>query len=196
VEDGTFFQREVYLKHRFWSHAREWIYAPYIGQRENIVAYGFLGADRGQYVRTDAKFNSGMFIKHLRRIHRKFGNVGVIIDGVAPHRSKMFKAFVRDNNWLKILYLLRGLPYRNAVEECWHQAKQDHIIAGHHSSIKHKNDAMSSYFKHKRLDLAVLESISRKPAPSPQNFRPYLYCNQDKGIFISRMLIPMFMGPT
>jgi len=61
---------------------------------------------------------------------------------------------------------------------------------------KHKNDAMSSYFKHKRLDLAVLESISRKPAPSPQNFRPYLYCNQDKGIFISRMLIPMFMGPT
>jgi len=52
-----------------------------------------------------------MLIKHLWEIHGKFGNVAIIMDGAVPHRSKMLKAFVYDNDWLKILYLPRGSPY-------------------------------------------------------------------------------------
>ena len=47
-----------------------------------------------------------------------------VADKASPHRAKLIKALLMENKEIKIIYLPKGLPYLNAVEECWHRTKQ------------------------------------------------------------------------
>ena len=46
------------------------------------------------------------------------------MDRASPHRAKAVKTLLRENKDIKIIYLPKGSPYLNAVEECWRQRKQ------------------------------------------------------------------------
>jgi len=94
--------------HRFRPLVGVPVYLSYIGPRENIVTYGFLGTVWEYYSMTDAKFNSDSFVRHLQRLLRKFGSVGTITNRAALPCSKMHKEFVCDNDRLEILHRPRS----------------------------------------------------------------------------------------
>ena len=64
------------------------------------------------------------FIRYLKEMQRRFGKVAVVTDRASPHRAKLVKGLLRENKNIRIIYLPKGSPYLNAIEECWHQGKR------------------------------------------------------------------------
>ena len=97
---------------------------PYTGSHQKIVVYGAIAKDGRQFFRTHEWFDAPTFIRYLKEMQRRFGKVVVVTDRASPHRAKLVKRLLRENKNIRIIYLPKGSPYLNAVEECWRQGKK------------------------------------------------------------------------
>ena len=92
---------------------------PYTGGHRRIVVYEAITKDGRQFFRTHESFDAPTFVGYLKEMQRNFGEVAVVMDRASPHRAKLVRKLLRKNKNIRIIYLPKGSPYLNAVEECW-----------------------------------------------------------------------------
>lgn len=153
MEDEAFFTYDVATSRKYWSPAGRPIAYPYIGKHRRIAVYGSVTADGRQLFRTYDRFNSDTIEEYLLEMHRHFGKVVVITDRASPHRAKNIRELLRRNKEIKIIYLPRGSPYLNLVEECWHQAKLKLLVSEYYRRLSDLQYAISEYFRTMRFHL-------------------------------------------
>jgi transposase len=73
------------------------------------------------------KINAKQFLQAMYKIKSRFNKIILILDSAPWHRkSKKVQAYFKNNRReIKVIWLPRGCPEMNPVEECWRQAKQE-----------------------------------------------------------------------
>lgn len=102
---------------------------PYTRSHRIIVVYGAIDRNGRQLFRTRGLFDTPTFVWYLKELQRHFEKVAAVLDRESPHRAKAVKKPLRENKNIKIIYLSKGSPYLNAVEECWRQGKPVLLIS-------------------------------------------------------------------
>ena len=82
----------------------------------------------------------------MKELQRHFGKV-VVMDRASPHRAKAVKELLRENKNIKIIYLPKGSPYLNAVEECWRQGKQVLLVSEYYRTFADLCNAIITYYR-------------------------------------------------
>ena len=103
-------------------------------------------------------------------MQRHFGKVTVVTDRASPHRAKLVKKLLRENKNIRIIYLPKGSPYLNAVEECWRQGKQVLLVSEYYRTFADMCNAVITYYQTVRSKLDILKFAHRKAAPFCMNF--------------------------
>ena len=93
-----------------------------------------------------------------------FGKAVAVVDRASPHRAKSVKELLRENKNIKIIYLPKGSPYLNAVEECWHQGKRVLLVSEYYKTFTDMCSAISTYYRTARFTLDILKFANRKAA--------------------------------
>ena len=156
------FIHDVIVGRKYWSPVGHSISVPYTGSHKRIVAYGSISRDGRQLFRTYEKFDGFTFVQYLKDLHRHFGKVVVTADRAPQHRSKLVKEFLHNNNDVRMIYLPKGSPYLNAMEECWHQGKRILLVSEYYKTFQDMHRAVSLYYRAVRFKLDILKYASRK----------------------------------
>ena len=96
-------------------------------------------------------------------MQRRFGKVAVVTDRASPHRAKLVKKLLRENKNIGIIYLPKGSPYLNAVEECWHQGKRILLVSEYYRTFADMCNAIIAYYRTVRFKLDTVRYASRNP---------------------------------
>ena len=137
---------------------------PYTGSHKKVTVYGAIAKDGKQFFRTCDRFDAPTFVEYLKAMQRHFGKVVAVVDRASPHRAKSVKELLRENKNIKIVYLPKGSPYLNAVEECWHQGKRVLLVSEYYKTFTDMCSAISTYYRTARLTLDILKFANRKAA--------------------------------
>ncbi len=170
MEDEAIFIHDVMVGRKYWSPVGHSISVPYTGSHKRIAAYGSIARDGRQFFRTYEKFDGPTFVRYLKDLHRHFGKVVVTTDRAPQHRSKRVKEFLRSNRDVKMIYLPKGSPYLNAMEECWHQGKRVLLVSEYYRTFQDMHRAVSLYYRTIRFKLDILKFTSRKYEALCTNF--------------------------
>ena len=162
VEDESFFIRGRTEGCRYWTPIGTPVLVPYVGSHDTVTAYGSLVADGRQFFRTYYRLNATAFVEYLKSMHRCFGKIAVITDRASPHRAKLIKDLLKENKEIKIIYLPKGSPYLNAIEECWHRAKRALLVSKHYKTRHDMRRSISEYFRTVRHSLDIKKYLARK----------------------------------
>ena len=138
------------------------VLVPYVGSHDTVAAYGSLAADGRQFFRTYDRLNATTFVEYLKSMHRCFGKIAVITDKASPHRARLVEDSLRENKKIKIIYLPKGSPYLNAVEECWHRAKRALLVSKHYKRRHDMRHGISEYLRTTRHSLDIKKYLARK----------------------------------
>ena len=163
MEDEAFFIHDVKSGRKYWSPVGVPITVPYTGSHKRITTYGSITMDGRQFFRTESWFNAPTFVAYLKAMQKHFGNVAVMVDRASPHRAKLVKKLLRENKNIKIIYLPKGSPFLNPVEECWHQGKRILLVSEYYRRVADMQNAISKYYRTARFHLDLLKYIYRKP---------------------------------
>ena len=162
-EDGAFFVHDTISGRKYWSPRGERIVMPYAGSHQKIVAYGAIAKDGRQFFRTHERFDASTFIRYLKEMQRHFGKVAVVTDRASPHHAKLVKRLLRKNKNIRIIYLPKGSPCLNAVEECCHQGKRILLVSEYYRTFADMCNAIITYYRTTRFKLDIIRYTSRKP---------------------------------
>ena len=83
-------------------------------------------------------------------------------DKASPHRAKLAEDLLRENNEIKIIYMPKGLPYLNAVEECRHRVKRALLVLKHYKTKHDMQHSISEYLRTVRHSLDIKKYLARK----------------------------------
>ncbi len=170
VEDEAFFIHDVKSGRKYWSPVGVPITVPYTGSHKRIAVYGSVTTDGRQFFRTASGFNAPTFVAYLKALQRHFGKVAVMVDRASPHRAKAVRTLLRENKNIKIIYLPKGSPYLNAVEECWHQGKRNLLVSEYYKTFLDMHSAVSQYYRTARFNLDLFKFLNRKAELFCRNF--------------------------
>lgn len=76
---------------------------------------------------------------------------------------------LRANRNIRIIYLPKGSPYLNAVEEYWHQGKRVLLMSEYYRTFADMCNAISLYFPTARFNLDIMKYANRKAALFSKN---------------------------
>ena len=169
MTDESFFVRDKVRGRKQWTPVRVPVIVPYVGNHDTITAYGALTEDGRQLFRLYDKFNSVTFVEYLKELHHYLGKIVVILDGASVHHSKKVKNYIQHNKDVKLIYLPKGSPYLNPVEECWRRAKQEIMVSRYYPSKKVLKDTLSNYFRTIRFNLDMWKYLKRQMIEIPMN---------------------------
>ena len=167
--DEAFFIHEVISGRKYWSPRGGRIVVPYTGSHKRIVVYGAIAKDGRQLFRTHEQFDAPIFIGYLKELQRRFGKVAAVMDRASPHRAKSVKKLLRENKNIRIIYLPKGSPYLNAVEECWHQGKRVLLVSEYYQTFADMCNAIITYYRTVRFKLDIFKFAHRKAATLCRN---------------------------
>ena len=162
--DEAFFIHDTVSGRKYWSPRGKRIAVPYTGSHKKVTVYGAIAKDGKQFFRTYDRFDAPTFIEYLKAMQRHFGKVVAVVDRASPHRAKSVKELLRENKNIKIIYLPKGSPYLNAVEECWHQGKRVLLVSEYYKTFTDMCSAISAYYRTARFTLDILKFANRKAA--------------------------------
>ena len=84
-------------------------------------------------------------------------------DRARQHLSKKVQEYLKENNdSIRIIYLPKGSPEFNAVEECWRQGKHDLLVSKYYPRFTDLKSSISKYYRTRRFNLDVVKYLSRK----------------------------------
>ena len=93
------------------------------GSHGKTVVYGLQTMDgRGMCVQYD-RFTTENFADFLKRAHRRFPRMAMILDRAPQHTARIARQTAEDLGGLEPEYLPPGCPDLNAMEEKWRQMK-------------------------------------------------------------------------
>ena len=172
VEDESFFIRDRNERCRYWTPVGTPVMVPYVGSHDTVTAYGSLATDGRQFFRMYDRFNATLrtFVEYLKSMHRCFGKIAVIADKATPHCAKLVEDLQRENSEIKIIYLPKGSPYLNTVEECRHRAKQALLVSKYYKTKHDMQHSISEYLRTVRHSLGIKKYLARKFEYSLTNF--------------------------
>ena len=162
--DEAFFIHDTVSGRKYWSLRGKRIAVPYTGSHKKVTVYGAIAKDGKQFFRTYDRFDAPTFIEYLKAMQRHFGKVVAVVDRASPHRAKLVRKLLRENKNIKIIYLPKGSPYLNAVEECWHQGKRVLLVSEYYKTFTDMCSAISTYYRTARFTLDILKFANRKAA--------------------------------
>jgi transposase len=78
------------------------------------------------------------------------------------YRSRRVKEYLKENTAkLGIVYLLKGSPQFNAVEECWRQGKYDLLVSTYYGSFTDLKSTIAKYYMTRRFNLDIAKYLLR-----------------------------------
>lgn len=97
------------------------------GLHKRVHIFGFLSEDKKRMFSFSDEMNAKAFLNNVYKLKSKFKKVILIIDSAPWHRkSKKVRKYLKENKEeIKIIWLPKGCPEMNPVEECWRQAKKE-----------------------------------------------------------------------
>ncbi len=66
-------------------------------------------------------FNQDTFLDYSKQVKKRLGKVVMFTDGARQHQSNKVQKYLKENKdsvRIRILYLPKGSPEFNAIEEC------------------------------------------------------------------------------
>ena len=102
-------------------------------------------------------------------MQRHSGKVAAVGDRAFPHRAKLVRKLLWENKNIRIIYLPKGSPYLNAVEECWRRGKQVLLASEYYRTFVDMCSAVITYYRTMRFKLDILKFTHRKATPLCRN---------------------------
>ncbi len=149
--DEAFFVRDVKAGRKYWSPVAKRIFLPYVGNHESLAVYGTITINGDQLFRIYKKFNGITFVEYLKELHYKYGKIALILDRASVHKSKKVKDFLTDNPDVKLIWLPKGSPYLNMIEQCWKISRHVLLVSEYYAMFTIMNNAVSQYFGTKKI---------------------------------------------
>ena len=108
-------------------------------------------------------FNQNTFLDYLKQVKKSLGKVILVTDRARQHLSKKVQEYLKENNnSIRIIYLPKGSPEFNAVEECWRQGKHDLLVSKYYPRFTDLKSAVTKYYRTRRFNLDIVKYLSRK----------------------------------
>ena len=83
-------------------------------------------------------------------------------DRAPQHRSKKVRKYLEENkDSLSIIYLPKGSPQFNAVEECWRQGKHDLLVSKYYPSFTDLKSTIAKYYRTRRFNIDIVKYLLR-----------------------------------
>ena len=168
--DEAFFIRDGKTGRKYWSPVAKRIFLPYTGRHESLAVYGTITTNGSQLFRVYEKFNAVTFVEYLKELNYKYGKIALMLDRASVHKSKKVKEFLTDNPDVKLIWLPKGSPYLNMIEQCWKISKYALLVSEYYAMFGIMNKAVSEYFRVTKFKLDVVNYIFRNPAKIFTNF--------------------------
>nr|MBA3751055.1 IS630 family transposase [Nitrosopumilus sp.] len=150
VQDESIFVYDILVKRKLWlpKGIRPIVTATATGSHQKTCVFGTLTMKGKQLFRQYDLFNQDTFVDYLKQIKKRLGKVILFIDRAASqHRSKKIIEYLEDNiDYIRIIYLPKGSPQFNAVEECWRQGKYDLLVSKYYSRFTDLKSSISRYY--------------------------------------------------
>ena len=116
-----------------------------------------------QLFRQNDKFNQDTFLDYLKQIKKRLGKVILFTDRARQHQSKKVKEYLEENkDSIKILYLPKGSPEFNTVEECWIQGKYDLLVSEYYPGFAYLKLSIAKYYRTRHFKLDMVKYLLRK----------------------------------
>ncbi|MER5175819.1 MAG: transposase [Candidatus Nitrosocosmicus sp.] len=101
---------------------------------------------------------------YLKQIKKRLGKkVIMFTDRARQHQSKKVQKYLKDNkDSLRIVYLPKGSPEFNAVEECWRQGKYNLLVSIYYPGFADLKSSISRYYRTRRFNLDIVKYLLRE----------------------------------
>ena len=154
---------------RMWVEKGKKVVQLYTGSHERIALFGYYFEDCTHRFQEYAFADAFALIDSLRRIGAEYGRVAVIMDRMSAHQAEVLKKFLRDyrranpGRDIQLIFLPRGSPYLNVVEECWGLLKK--AVAHHYYYLRFDDFrwAVSDYLRTARYTMRMEDFLYRNP---------------------------------
>lgn len=134
------------------------------GSHQKTCVFGTLTIDGKQLFCQYDMFDQYAFIDYLKQMQGRFGKVVLFTDRARQHRSKKVQEYLEKNKeWIRIVYLPKGSPEFNAVEECWRQGKYDLLVSRYYPQFTDLKSAIAQYYRTRRFNLDIVRYLLRCP---------------------------------
>lgn len=133
MTDEAFFVRDVKAGRKYWSSVAKRIFLSYTGRHESLAVYGTITTSGDQLFRVYKKFNAVTFVEYLKELHWKYGKIALILDRASVHKSKKVREFLANNPDVKLIWLPKGSPYLNMIEQCWKISKHALLVSEYYN---------------------------------------------------------------
>ena len=162
--DEAFFIHDTVSGRKYWSPRGKRIAVPYTGSHKKVTVYGAIAKDGKQFFRTYDRVRRAYLYRVSQGDAEAFwkgsGSSG---QGLSASR-KICQGIAAGKQDIKIIYLPKGSPYLNAVEECWHQGKRVLLVSEYYKTFTDMCSAISTYYRTARFTLDILKFANRKAA--------------------------------
>ena len=140
MTDEVFFVRDVKTGKKYWSLVAKRMFLPYVRRHESLAVYGTITENNSQLFLVYPRFNAVTFVEYLKELHWKYGKIALILDRTSVHKSKKVKEYLAKNPDVKLIWLPKGSPYLNMIEQCWKISKHMLLVSEYYSvfSVFHK----------------------------------------------------------
>ena len=130
AEDESFLIHDTKSGRKYWSPAGTRITVPYTGSHKKVTVYGAVTDGGKRFSKVyDAGFNKETFIRYVAEMNRRFGKIAVVLDRAPPYCAKALRQKFGCDGDVRFVYLPRGSPYLNMIEEYWWQAKRRLLVS-------------------------------------------------------------------
>ena len=171
--DEAFFVMDPKGGKKYWSAIGRRIKRPYTGRHKTIAVFGTVTQSGSQLFKTYDRFNVKTFTNYLKALEDKYGKIAIMTDSASVHKSKAIKKWLKKHPNVKLIWLPKGSPYLNAVEQCWNMAKHALLVSEYYGNFDTFKRAVSKYFRTTKFNLKIGNYIYRDPV---KEIRGIEYC--------------------
>jgi len=105
-------------------------------------------------------FSQYTFLDYLKQVRKRLVRVIMFTDRARQHRSKKVQEYLEENkDAIRMVYLPKGSPEINAVEECWRQGKHDLLVSKYYPKFTDLKSTISRYYRTRRFNLDVVKYL-------------------------------------
>ena len=107
------------------------------------------------------RFDDPTFIRHLKKVRRKWDKVLLVTDNASQHKHGEVWKHLKSHDWMEILYLPTATPKLSAVESVWKDAKCRLVTSEHYETLEDLTHVVSEYFRTGSIRLDICKFLYR-----------------------------------
>jgi transposase len=163
VQDESIFVHDILIRRKLWLPKGIRSVVTATGSHQRTCVFGTLTMDGRQLFRQYGIFDQDTFLDYLKQVKKRIGKVVMFTDRARQHQSKKVKEYLEENkDSVRILYLPKGSPEFNAVEECWRQGKYDLLVSKYYPKFTDLKSSIARYYRTRRFNLDIIKYLLRK----------------------------------